>query len=77
MNQKQSEPSEKVVQQAKLHPNGWVYQIEGQYAPNQSVSPEDIVGAWKVDANGNIVGDFISNPNYKPKDEKKQDQHGF
>lgn len=67
MNPKQIEPSEEVVQAAKLRPNGWVYQIEGRYASHESVPPEAILGAWKVDAKGNIVGDFIPNPNYTPK----------
>jgi hypothetical protein len=29
--------------------------------------PEAILGAWKVDAKGIIVGAFIPNPNYRQK----------
>jgi hypothetical protein len=32
--------------------------------PNRRVPPEGIVGAWKIDAEGKIVGDFIPNPKY-------------
>ncbi len=69
MNQKPVKPSDEVMQQAKFHANGWVYQIDGKYAPSQAVPPEVIMGAWQVDANGNIVGEFIANSKYKPKKE--------
>ena len=52
------------IQEAKLHPNGWVYRIQGKYGVNDAVPPEAIVGAWKVDGEGNIVGDFQPNPNF-------------
>jgi hypothetical protein len=48
-------------------PNGHVYMIDGPYGPNDDVPPEAIKGAWKVDENGKIVGEFIPNPNYRPK----------
>ncbi|QUP55976.1 hypothetical protein GO998_19830 (plasmid) [Ralstonia syzygii] len=28
--------------------------------------PEAIVGAWKVDAHGNFIGEFMPNPKYQP-----------
>ena len=52
--------------EARRHPGGHVYQIEGNYGPDDAVPPEAIVGAWQVDANGKIVGEFIPNPNYVP-----------
>ncbi|AXV72278.1 hypothetical protein [Ralstonia pseudosolanacearum] len=30
------------------------------------VPPEAIVGAWKVDAHGNLTGEFMPNPKYQP-----------
>jgi hypothetical protein len=57
-----------IIQEAKRHPGGWVYKIEGEYGPSDSVPPESVVGAWKVDESGEIEGDFIPNPNYKPKE---------
>lgn len=53
-----------VVRAARENPNGWVYKIEEKYGPTASVPPEGIVGAWKVDANGNITGEFIPNPKW-------------
>jgi len=53
-----------VIVEAQKNPNGWVYKIEGDYGPNDDIPPEAIVGAWKVNQDGEIVGDFIPNPNY-------------
>ncbi|MCD4501287.1 hypothetical protein [Chromobacterium vaccinii] len=60
------EISPDVVQAALENPNGWVYKIEGEYGPAEYVPPEVIVGAWKVDENGNLTGEFMPNPKYQP-----------
>lgn len=52
------------IEEAKHFPNGWVYRIAGAFAANESVPPEAIVGAWKVDAEGRIVLPFVNNPKY-------------
>lgn len=54
------------IEEAKRNPNGWVYRIAGSFAPNENVPPEAIVGAWKVDESGRIVGGFIANKKYNP-----------
>lgn len=54
------------IEEAKRNPNGWVYRIAGSFAPNENVPPEAIIGAWKVDASGRIVGGFIENKKYNP-----------
>jgi hypothetical protein len=54
------------IEEAKRFPNGNVYRIAGVFGPSDEVPPDAIVGAWKVDAHGNIVGDFIRNRNYDP-----------
>jgi len=58
------EPGE-IIEAAKT-PGGWVYRISGNYGPDAGVPPEAIVGAWKVDEDGSIVGDFIHNPKFDP-----------
>ena len=59
-------PTPEMKAEAKKSPNGWVYVIEGNYAPKDVVPPEAIAGAWKVDAAGNIVaGSFQANPKFK------------
>ena len=61
-------PTPEMVLEAKKNPNGWVYVITGNYGPKDSVPPEAIAGAWKVDSSGSIVpGSFRANPKYKPK----------
>ena len=59
------QPTEAAHAEAKENPGGWVYQIDGCYRPDEHVPPEMIVGAWKVDENGLIVGEFQPNPNYR------------
>ena len=55
-----------MIKEAKNHPNGWLYAIEGHFGPNERVPPQAIAGAWKVDKDGNIIEDsFRANPNYK------------
>lgn len=54
------------IAEAKANPGGWVYRIAGQFGPTEAVPPEAIVGAWKVDDNGSIVGEFIANKRYDP-----------
>ncbi len=55
------------IEEAKRFPNGHVYRIAGHFEPTDAVPPGAIIGAWKVDAQGKIVGDFIRSPNYDPK----------
>lgn len=54
------------IEEAKRTPGGWVYRIAGPFGPKDRVPPEAIVGAWKVDADGKIVGGFVRNKNYDP-----------
>ena len=58
-------PTDTAREEAKQNPGGWVYKIEGNFTPEDAIPPEAIVGAWKVDDNGNITGDFIPNPNFR------------
>jgi hypothetical protein len=52
------------IDEAKRNPNGWVYRIAGYFGPTDQIPKEAIVGAWKVDAKGKFVGDFVKNENY-------------
>ena len=58
------EVTAETIDLAKKNPNGWVYKIEGEFSPDQDIPPEAIVGAWKVDENGGIEGEFIANQKY-------------
>lgn len=39
-----------------------MYEIVGDYGPEDAVPPTAIKGAWRVDDNGEIVGEFLPNP---------------
>jgi hypothetical protein len=60
------EPLPGEIQEARHHPNGWVYRIAGQFGPTDGVPAEAIVGAWKVNAEGKIAGEFRPNEKYDP-----------
>ena len=57
-------PAKEVIAEALKYPNGWVYEIDEAFKGKEEVPPHAIKGAWKVDQNGIITGDFIPNPNY-------------
>jgi hypothetical protein len=59
-------PSEAEIAVARSHPDGWVYRIAGPFGPHDAVPPEAIVGDWKVNARGEIVGEFDRNRRYNP-----------
>ena len=53
-----------LIKEAKNNPNGWVYALDKEYQGKEEVPPEFIQGAWKVNENGEIEGDFMPNPKY-------------
>lgn len=62
----QVEPSPELEAEARQHPGGWVYEMDGKFSPNDTVPPEAIKGAWEVDENGKLTGVYQSNPRYRP-----------
>ncbi|MNR45945.1 hypothetical protein [Pseudomonas jessenii] len=68
MNNERILPEPREVEEATRNPNGWVYRIYGQYGINDTVPPEAVVGAWRVNEKGIIVGDFILNPKFSADD---------
>jgi len=57
-------PPPEAIEEAKYKPNGWVYEIVGGEEPDGSVPPERVRGAWPVNADGEIVDDYIPNPTF-------------
>jgi hypothetical protein len=55
-----------LIAEAKTKPGGWVYEIVGDFGPDDAVPPTAIRGAWKVGDDGEIVGDFLPNPVFEP-----------
>ena len=60
-----TKPTEGAKKEALDHPGGYVYVIDEGFDKNEAVPPEAILGAWKVNDQGIIIGEFIPNPNYK------------
>ena len=59
--------SERLQKAAKGNANGWIYKVDSRYAKKMGGIPfEGIIGWWKVDVLGKIVGDFMPNPEYRP-----------
>ena len=65
MGEKIFKPSEEAKREAKKKPNGYVYVIDKKYSNKDEVPNDAILGAWKVDENGDIIDTFLPNPNYK------------
>ena len=57
-------PPKEALEEALNFPIGYVYVIDPEYKKDGEVPPTAIKGAWKVNENGVIVGEFIPNPNY-------------
>ena len=51
--------------QAKVNPNGYVYEIDGPHLTDHYVPPEAIRGAWKVDSGGHLTDVFEPNENFR------------
>ncbi|GAA2661178.1 hypothetical protein GCM10010400_19770 [Streptomyces aculeolatus] len=59
-------PPPELVAEARRHPGGWVYEIDGAMVsdPNGEVPPTAIIGAWEVAQDGELTGTYQANPNY-------------
>lgn len=57
-------PPPEAIAEALHHPNGWVYEIDETFKGEEDIPPQAIIGAWKVNEKGVIIGNFIPNPNY-------------
>lgn len=51
---------------ARANPNSWLYVIDEAFDPDGRVPPWAVVGAYPVNAAGDIVEDFHPNDRYRP-----------
>ncbi|SDX09261.1 hypothetical protein SAMN05216215_1007183 [Saccharopolyspora shandongensis] len=59
--------SAEMREHAKQNPNSWLYIADPGYAAEgEEVPPEGIVGAYRIDADGEIDEDFQFNDKYEP-----------
>ncbi|WP_019856386.1 type VII secretion system-associated protein [Actinopolyspora mortivallis] len=60
--------TDEMREQAKRTPDSWLYIVDPAYeAAGENVPPEGVVGAFRIDANGEIDEDFHPNEEYEPK----------
>jgi len=55
-------PSE-IREAARQAGGGWLDEIVGNHAPPAPISA--IRGAWRLDANGDLTGEYVANPNFR------------
>ena len=55
-----------LVAEARRCPGGWVYEIHPEFDRYGAVPPHAIRGAWKVDDEGNLTGEYVANEKYRP-----------
>ena len=61
------EITEEMKEHARQQPGGYTYVIDPYYAKDGvdgAIPPQGIIGAYPVDAEGNIIPEFTANPNY-------------
>ncbi|WP_019818902.1 type VII secretion system-associated protein [Saccharomonospora saliphila] len=51
---------------ARANPNSWLYVIDEAFDPDGRVPSWAVVGAYPVNANGEIIDDFHPNERYRP-----------
>jgi hypothetical protein len=59
-------------EQAANNPAGWVYEIEPGCDRRGPISPEQIIGAWRIDDQGAPTGEFVANSRYRPSAPKRR-----
>jgi hypothetical protein len=64
-------PPPNLIAEALRVPGGWVYEIVGEFEPDQAVPPEAIKGAWKVDDDGKLTGEYRANPRFSDYSRKR------
>ena len=58
-------PPPELIAEARLSPGGWVYEIDGEFGSKDAIPREAIRGAWAVDREGKLTGEYRDNPNYR------------
>lgn len=42
----------------------WIYHVDGEFAPDEDIPGESIVGAWPVGGDGRVCGPYVANPHH-------------
>lgn len=61
--------TEQMREQAKQTPDSWLYIVDPGYEEEGAdIPPEGVIGAYRIDSNGEIDEDFQFNDEYQPSD---------
>lgn len=60
-----TEPSDEIKKEALKYPNRYIFILDKEFEDEEDVPTDRILGAWKVNEEGIIVGPFLLNPNYR------------
>jgi hypothetical protein len=58
-------PTPAMHEEARRHPGGWIYVVDGTFGPDEVVPAHRIIGFWKVDRRGRLTGKYRPNPDYR------------
>jgi hypothetical protein len=56
--------SDEIRAAARQAGGGWLDEVAGDHAPPVPLSA--VRGAWKLDANGELTGEYVANPDFSP-----------
>jgi hypothetical protein len=56
--------SAEIKEAARQAGGGWLDEVVGNHRPPVPLTA--IKGAWRLDADGELTGEYIANPNYAP-----------
>ena len=61
-------PTSGAIREAARNPNGKVLEVASGWGATagRAIPSEAIKGHWRVDAHGQIEGDFVPNPDFDP-----------
>ena len=62
-----TEITQELISEAKKNPAQWIKQLgKGIKKEGRYIYPENVIGSWYADANGELTGEFKPNDDYVP-----------
>ena len=55
---------QRLREEARRAGGGWLDEVVGDHASGVPVPVSAIRGSWRVDANGDLTGDYLPNPHF-------------
>jgi hypothetical protein len=55
---------QQVREQARQAGGGWLDEVVGDHDLSRAIPTTAIKGSWRLDANGDLTGEYVANPAY-------------